>query len=167
VAKASSNHITEEHYAAFGRIMNLIADIDGLLDAIIMAMVQAKQKEVVLPILTMLSSKSKIDYIVAMGKESTMSPAAINELEKLMGRVRKARGLRNQIAHCTWMPGRKSGTIKPLLMSARGVLKMLGIEHNEKQWTAKELDDEANEFRKLGHDLASFMKRNGLISPRR
>jgi hypothetical protein len=52
-------------------------------------------------------------------------------------------------------------------MSARGVLKMLGIEHNEKQWTAKELDDEANEFRKLGHDLASFMKRNGLISPHR
>ena len=165
MANAPSNHITEEHYAAFGRIINLIADIDGLLDGIIMAMVQAKQKEVVLPLLTMLSSKSKIDYIVAMGKESTMSPAAVIELKNLMERVGKARGLRNQIAHCTWMPGRKSGTIKPLVMSARGVLKMLGIEHNEKQWTTRELDNRADEFRKLGDELAQFMKRNGLISP--
>ena len=37
-----------------------------------------------------------------------MSPAAVIELKKLMERVGKARGLRNQIAHCTWMPGRKS-----------------------------------------------------------
>jgi hypothetical protein len=164
MAKAPSNHITDEHYAAFGRIINTIADIDGLLDNIIVTIVQGKQKEVVLPLLTMLSSKSKIDYIVAMGKEgATMSPNAINELEKLMDRVRKAHNLRNQIAHCTWMRGTKPGTIKPLVMSARNVLKLLGIEHNEKQWTAAELNAEVQKFRKLGYDLADFARRSGLM----
>jgi hypothetical protein len=102
---AQSNHITDEHYAAFGRIVNTIADIDGVLDSIIVAFVQGRHE--VLPLLTMLNSKSKIDYIVAMAKESNMSPAAIKELEKLMDRVRKAHGLRDQIAHCTWMRGTK------------------------------------------------------------
>jgi hypothetical protein len=91
-----------------------------------------------------------------------MSPIAINGLEKLMDRVRKAHSLRNQIAHCTWMQGTKSGTIKPLMMSARTVLKMLGIEHNEKQWTAAELHAEVKRFQEVGKDLALFMKRYGL-----
>jgi len=43
------------------------------------------------------------------------------------------------------------------------VLKILGIEHNEKQWTAKELMAEAVRFQEIGHDLTAFMKRYGLI----
>jgi len=156
----ASNHITYDHYAAFGMIINTIADIDGLLDKIIIAMV--KGQPTILPLLTLLSSKEKIDYIVAIAKISTMSPIAINGLEKLMDRVRKAHSLRNQIAHCTWIQGTKSGTIKPLMMSARTVLKMLGIEHNEKQWTAAELHAEVKRFQEVGKDLALFMKRYGL-----
>jgi hypothetical protein len=34
---------------------------------------------------------------------------------------------------------------------------------NEKQWTADELNAEAQRYRELGHDLAGFMKRAGLI----
>jgi hypothetical protein len=67
MAKAQSNHITYDHYAAFGLIVNTVADIDGALDSIIVAMVQGRLE--VLPLLTMVSSKSKMDYIVAMGKE--------------------------------------------------------------------------------------------------
>jgi len=48
-------------------------------------------------------------------------------------------------------------------MSARTVLKMRGTEANEKQWTADELNAEAQRYRELGHDLAGFMKRAGLI----
>src|SRR5712664_4054405 len=69
---------------------------------------------------------------------------------------------RVQATHCTWMQGTKSGTIKPLMMSARTVLKMLGIEHNEKQWTAAELHAEVKRFQEVGKDLALFMKRYGL-----
>jgi hypothetical protein len=99
-----------------------------------------------------------------VAKISTMSPIAIDGLEKLMDRTDKAHGLRNQIAHCTWTPGTRPGTIKPMVMSAqRKALKMLGIEHNEKQWTADELKAEVKRYQEVGKDLALFMKRNGLM----
>ena len=116
----------------------------------------------------MVSSKSKGDYILAVGKEG-LSLELIQELEKLMDRVRTAHVLRDQIAHSTWTWGTKPGKIKPCVMSARTVLKMRGTEPNEKQWTADELNAEAQRYRELGHDLASFlasfMKRAGLIPP--
>jgi len=49
MAKAQSNHITDEHYAAFGRIVNTMAEIDAVLDGIIVAM--AKGTMEVLPLL--------------------------------------------------------------------------------------------------------------------
>src|SRR6516165_3329854 len=140
MAEAQSNHITDEHYAAFGRIVNTMAEIDAVLDGIIVAM--AKGTMEVLPLLPMVSSKSKGDYILAMGKEG-LSPELIQELEKLMDRVRTAHVLRDQIAHCIWTWGTKPGKIKPCVMSARTVLKMRGTEPNEKQWTADELNAEA------------------------
>src|SRR5262245_34520563 len=87
MAEAQSNHITDEHYAAFGRIVNTMAEIDAVLDGIIVAM--AKGTMEVLPLLPMVSSKSKGDYILAMGKEG-LSLELIQELEKLMDRVRTA-----------------------------------------------------------------------------
>ena len=162
MAEAQSNHITDEHYAAFGRIVNTMAQIDAVLDGIIVAM--AKGTMEVLPLLPMVSSKSKGDYILAMGKEG-LSLELIQELEKLMDRVRTAHVLRDQIAHCTWTWGTKPGKIKPCVMRARTVLKMRGTEANEKQWTADELNAEAQRYRELGHDLAGFMKSAGLIPP--
>jgi hypothetical protein len=162
MAEAQSNHITEEHYAAFGRIVNTMAEIDAVLDGIIVAM--AKGTMEVLPLLPMVSSKSKGDYILAMGKEG-LSPELIQELEKLMDQVRSAHVLRDQIAHCTWTSGTRPGKIKPCVMSARTVLKMRGTEPNEKQWTADELNGKAKRYRQLGHDLAGFTKRAGLIPP--
>jgi len=139
-----------------------MAEIDAVLDGIIVAM--AKGTMEVLPLLPMVSSKSKGDYILAMGKEG-LSLELIQELEKLMDRVRTAHVLRDQIAHCTWTWGTKPGKIKPCVMSARTVLKMRGTEANEKQWTADELNAESQRYRELGHDLAGFMKCAGLILP--
>ena len=119
MAEAQSNHITDEHYAAFGRIVNTMAEIDAVLDGIIVAM--AKGTMEVLPLLPMVNSKSKGDYILAMGREG-LSLELIQELEKLMDRVRTAHVLRDQIAHCIWTWGTKPGKIKPCVMSARTVL---------------------------------------------
>jgi hypothetical protein len=160
MAKARPNPISYDHYAAFGMIVRIVADIDHLLDRIIVAMV--KGQPTILPILTMLGTKDKVDYIVAMANISTLSPIVINGLEGLMERVRKTQGLRNQIAHSGWMAGTKPGTIKPIMMTARTALKMLGIEHNEKQWTTDELKKEAKRFEEVGRDLLIFMKRYGL-----
>jgi hypothetical protein len=71
----ATNHITYDHYATFGMIINIIADIDILLDKIITTMLirpskvtsledVVKEHPTILPLLTMLSSRNKIDYIV-------------------------------------------------------------------------------------------------------
>ena len=57
MAEAQSNHITDEHYAAFGRIVNTMAEIDAVLDGIIVAM--AKGTMEVLPLLPMVRLKEQ------------------------------------------------------------------------------------------------------------
>jgi hypothetical protein len=156
-----SDPISDEHYTAFGKIIQVVAQIDGLLDQIIIAIVRGQPP--ILPLLTLLGNKDKMDYILAMTTVSTLSPITRDGLEKLIGRVRNIQGLRNQIAHSSWRQGKRAGAIKPLTMSARSTLKMLGTGHNEKEWTVKELNLEVERYKQLGTDLAAFMKTYGLL----
>jgi hypothetical protein len=81
-----------------------------------------------------------------------------------MDRAKPAFALRNDIAHNVWRKGRRAGAIKPMSMSARGALKLLGSEHNEREWTAPQLKAEAQKIHELGVDLAKFMRRYELVS---
>jgi hypothetical protein len=159
--KIPPHPVSDAHFIAFGTIINIMVDIDGLLDRMIIAIVQGDPA--ILPLLSLLGQKDKVDYIAAMVKESTLPPFAKSGLDGLLSRVRKAAGLRNQIAHCPWSPGSTPGAIRPMMLSARGTLKVLGLDWYEKQWTAKELMDEARRFVELGHDLEMFMVRYGLM----
>ena len=153
--------LSYEHYAAFGMIIRVVAELDALLDQIIVAIIQGQP--VILPLLTLLGTRDKTNYIVAMVKELTFPPIVRDGLERLIERVKSTQGLRNQIAHGGWIEGRKPGAIKPITMSAQATLKLLGLDTREKQWTAKELFAEAKRFEEIGRDLALFMKRYGLI----
>jgi hypothetical protein len=153
--------VSNDHFVAFGTIINIMVDIDGSLDQMIIAIVRGDPT--ILPLLTLLGQKDKVDYISAMVKESTLSSIAISGLDGLLSRVRKAAGLRNQIAHCHWTAGSKPGAIKPMMLSSRTTLKTLGLEYYEKQWTAPELMAEARRFIELNNDLKTFMVRYGLM----
>jgi hypothetical protein len=157
-------HMSREHYAGFGMVITMTCHLDGLLDQIIIAMTKSTNEPAFYPILTFLSAKDKRDYIVAMAGVSTWPPYAIDGLTRLMARAKKALDLRNSIAHNIWRRGRRVGTIKPMSMSARGGLKLLGSEQNEREWTAPQLEAEARKIHQLGMDLAEFMKRYGLVS---
>ena len=154
-------YMTRGHYTGFGKIVNLTSQIDGLLDGIVVAMTHAEYPTF-LPILTFLTPKDKRDYIVAMATVSTFPNFATKGLIDLMERTKGAFSLRNTIAHCVWKKGRRAGAIKPLILSARGALKVLGIDHNEKEWTAPQLADEAGKIHQLGLDIATFMQSYGL-----
>jgi hypothetical protein len=161
MAKAHPNPITHDHYAAFGLIIRIVADIDGPFGP-------DHHCNSERPTFDSANSynarhKDKMDYIDAMAKISTLSPITANGLEKLISRVRGVQGLRNQIAHSGWIAGRRSGAIKPVAMRAHGALKLLGVEHNEKGWTLSELRAEAKRYEEVGTELALFMKRYGLI----
>jgi hypothetical protein len=117
------------------------------------------------PLLTFLSAKDKRDYILAMAKVSNWPPYASKGLDDLMDRAKSIFALRNDIAHCSWKKGRRAGTIKPISLSARGVLKVLGSEHNEREWTANQLFAEATRIHQFGLELVEFMKRYDLVPP--
>ena len=157
-------HMSREHYAGFGMVITMTCHLDGLLDHIIVAMTKSANEPAFYPILTFLSAKDKRDYIVAMAGVSTWQPDIIKGLTRLMDRAKTAFALRNNIAHSVWRKGRKPGAIKPMSMSARGVLKLLGSDHNEREWTAPQLEAEARKIHQLGIDLAKFMDRYGLVS---
>jgi hypothetical protein len=153
-------HMSREHYAGFGMVITMTCQLDGLLDQIIVAMTKAEPPAY--PLLTFLSAKDKRDYIVAMAGVSTWPPYASKGMVGLMKRVKTAFDLRNTIAHAVWRKGRRAGTIKPMSMSARADLKILGSEPNEREWTAPHLIAEAHKIHELGTDLAKFMRRYGL-----
>ena len=142
-------------------IVHTVSEIDQVLDIAITGM--AGGKFAVLPLLTYLGNKDKRDYILAMF-DATMPPSASKkDAQKLMKRTGSAASLRNDVTHCAWIKGRKEGSIKPTKIQARQVLKVLGIEHNEKEWTAAELQAEAEKFHSLGVEVASFFRKHGFL----
>jgi len=157
------DYITRDHYAGFGMIVHLTSTIDSSLDQIIVAMTQTGAQPAFYPLLTFLNNKDKRDYITAMAKVSRWPPYAVKGLADLMERVKTAFALRNDIAHCVWKPGRKRGAIKPISLSARGVIKALRSDHNEREWTAEQLIAEASRIHQLGIELAHFMVRYELV----
>jgi hypothetical protein len=164
VAMTNSFHpnISDEHYEAFGMITNVIADIDSLLNHMIMAIVR-KDAVAAMPILMMLNAKDKRDYLIAMMKTNLCAGVPDEEFEKLMSRLKTASDLRNRIAHNRWKSGRRKGAIKPMILSARENLKVVGLEDNEKEWTAKELTIEADKFSQLGADITAFAVKHDLL----
>jgi len=156
-------YMTRDHYTGFGMVITMTCHVDALLDRIIVAMTKTAVEPAFYPILTCLTTRDKRDYIVAMAGISTWPPAVVETLTHLMKRTKSAFEVRNSIAHCVWRKGRRSGTIKPMSMSARGALKLLGSEHNEREWSAPELMAEAEKIHQLGTDLAAFMKQYGLL----
>lgn len=159
------DHITPDHYIGFGMIIHLTNLLDSNLDRIVVAMTKTANEPTFYPILSFLSNKDKRDYIVAMAKVATWPEYASKGLVDLMDRVKSAFSIRNEVAHCTWKKGRRKATIKPISLSARGVMKILGSGHNEKEWTATELVVEAKKIFQLLNELTAFMERYGLVPP--
>jgi hypothetical protein len=63
---AGLEHMSLDHFAAFGMIVTMTSHLDALLDQIIVAMTESANKPAFYPILTFLSAKDKRDYIEAM-----------------------------------------------------------------------------------------------------
>jgi hypothetical protein len=119
-------HMTAEHYSAFGMIITMTCHLDALLDQIIVAMTKTTNEPAFYPLLTFLNARDKRDYVSAMARISTWPPYVSKGLVDLMDRAKSVSTLRNDIAHSVWRKGRRAGSIKPMTMSARGALKLLG-----------------------------------------
>ena len=80
---------------------------------------------------------------------------------KLIEKIETKSRLRNYIAHSVWTKGRKPNSIKPMSITAKKKLKLLGFEHNEKEYTAKELERAAYEIGETYDQLKAFIESGG------
>jgi hypothetical protein len=142
-------HMTRDHYAAIGMVVNTVAQIDELLDQIIIAMLDANP--VAYTLLTLLNAKSKRNFIIAMAKTSNWTPEAVSRFGKLMARAKKASALRNTVAHCTFKAGLRPGPSSPCTLGARAT-RISRVRAGPKAG------------RYLEHDLA-WLNRRGLNEP--
>jgi hypothetical protein len=156
-----AKHLTREHYRAFGRIVHAFVSIEALYAHIVV-----RSLAVDVGVGAFLLSNQGYDglknMLLTALNESELTGAEIEEVSDMIAKVNKKSDLRNNVSHCTWKPGRRPGSIKPLVLKTRGTLKVLGIEHNEKDWLVSELDEEADEILERGMAVGVFFRDRGV-----
>lgn len=154
-------HMTDAHYTAFGRIVQAFVSVETM---------YAHLAERILGIETHASALVFAAYgydalknlLQAVISESNQPDDEKKVALKLIEKVQDKSRLRNNVAHNSWKPGRRPGSIKPMVLRTKGAFLILGIEHNEKDWTAKELSAEADEILERGFLVGQFFAERGV-----
>ena len=91
-----------------------------------------------------------------------LGEADYKEINDLIDKIHKKSLLRNNVAHNLWVKGRRTKSIKPLVIKTKSSLLIKGVDHNEKEWTSAELRAEADEVLRLGHLIGEFFSKRGI-----
>jgi hypothetical protein len=154
-------HLTPEHYRAFGRIVQAFVSIETLYAHIIKRSLSVDDGAGAF-LMSGYGYDALRNMLLAAISESALSAPENEEVTALIDKVHKRANLRNNVAHCSWKPGRRPGSIKPLVLKTRATLKVLGIEANEKDWLIAELDAEADEILARGLEVGVFFRDRGI-----
>ena len=154
--------MTPDHYKAFGRIVQAFVSVETVYSHIIMRTLKVEDGAGMF-MLSGYGYDGLKNIIKSMISEGNLSEAEAKEVLDLMDKVNDKSNLRNNVAHCPWKPGRRPNSVKPLVLKTKGTLKILGIEHNEKDWTPPELEAEAGEILKRCLAVAQFFADRGVV----
>ena len=153
--------LTDEHYRAFGRIIQAFVSVETLYAHIILRVFKIPDDtgSFVMSAYGYDDLRNFIKTMVAEWGASDEDKKACGDL--IDGLKAKAK-LRNYVAHNPWKPGHRAGSIKPIVIKTRGRLVILGTEQNEKDWTAEELHTEATDILQRGIAVAAFFQDRGV-----
>jgi hypothetical protein len=153
---------TDEHAKYFGHIINIFARIEtqmmvcaaGILNTdlatayILMADTHYRQKR-----------QTLLHLNITLGINGYREP----ELTAILDGIHKLSGLRNAIAHNTWVKGNRPNSIKPMQLILRGEEPTpLGHWHNEQSYTPDDLRADAIKLETLSRRLAELLETTGL-----
>ena len=153
--------ITDDHFKAFGRIVQAFVTVEILYAHLIEAILKIDKASSAL-VFAPYGYDGYKNLLKAIVSESSSSKEDQAEIFKLIDKVNDKSALRNNIAHCSWKPGRRAGSIKPMVLKTRGSVFILGIEHNEKDWTAEELNAEADQILERALKVGEFFTDRGV-----
>jgi hypothetical protein len=153
--------ISDAHYKAFGRIIQAFVKVEIWYALLLERILKIESASASL-MFAAYSYDSLKNLLKAVITESSIPEADRAEGIKYVDKVNDKATLRNNVAHNAWKPGRKDGNIKPMVLKTKGSVFILGTEHNEKEWTAAELDAEADEILMRAVKVVEFFGLRGI-----
>jgi hypothetical protein len=155
--------LQDEHFRAFGAIMHTFARHESLMVGVISVLMNAD-----IPFVSMITAelpyRGKVDTLKAMMKVKLLPAAQIEKINGYLGELKKWNALRNAIAHSTWKEGDRPGSVKPFGLSVRGGdATFTGLEEEERDYTAEELINIANQLINLRDRFRRYLKSVDLL----
>ena len=149
---------TEDHYRAFGGIVQQFARHERLIERAIARMLGAGIGATSI-VTSGLGYLGKRDALLSLIKLSTMPKSNAENIIGFLDKLHSRNGLRNAIAHNVWKAGEREGSIKPLGLTARGGTgKIRGLRKNEPDYTARDLLKIATELTILHNSFRDYLQ---------
>jgi hypothetical protein len=149
--------------AAFGAVVQCFARVELLMQAMMAALTGADLDAVML-MTSSLSYSARRDALLSLVDGVDMAEARRDGLKARLGRIQRDGKLRNWIAHSTWKPGTRPGSIKPFQVQSRGgKMTALGFDEAERDWTTAELIEIADDLGRAYNELAEYLHSEGFM----
>ena len=153
--------ITAKHYRAFGRVVQAFVQIETVYAQIVLRVLKVEDGTGAF-LLAGYNYDGLKNLVKSMVGESNLPDHESKEILARIDKVNDKANLRNNVAHNPWKPGKRKGSIKSMVLKTKGNLKIMGIEDNEKDWLASELDAEADEILRRGMAVGQFFVDRGI-----
>ena len=158
----STSPVTNDHLTAFGMYVHVHASLENALQMVIAGVLRTDPGSAIITTASM-TAKARRDLALSLIHLREERGFEIGSLRTLVEQTDNFTKLRTYICHGTWVAGRKPNTIKPQWIMAKGQIKLLGAEHNEKEYTAIEIEERALKMDALKLKIAEELNRLHLL----
>lgn len=156
--------VTEAHFKAFGALTYHYAQVEVNLQKCLAGMLDINPKVAII-----LSAPYRaVDLrrvVKSVAKELEWPNGALEEFVGIVGESKEPSQLRNHIAHSQWVPGKRTGAIKPIgLDILNEKARTFGHLEEERDWTADEIENVASKLADLVIRIVQFSQKTNIAS---
>lgn len=153
---------SEAHFKAFGALIHNYASVETGFKIVLSGILNAPLR-LMLIMSEPYSSLNLRQVVKAVAKEHDWPDNQLETLMQIIGDVKPIAPLRNHIAHCRWTEGTRADTIKPRRIDIREErARYYGNDEEERDWTASEIEAEAQKLIDINLRLIQFLSDTGL-----
>lgn len=153
--------LTNDHFLAFGAIIQQFARHEYLMQVLMSSIVEAPVTPV--SMLTVeLGYSAKRNALLSLIKAKPLPKKQAQKIVTFLARLQKRSGLRNAIAHHVWKEGSRPNSVRSLGLSIRrGEAAVLG---NDEEYTIEKLFRIADELSRLFDQFLDFLDKEGFLA---
>lgn len=158
----SLSAVTPDHATQFGFIINIFAKLEIHMQTAAAGILNTDLATAII-LMGGTPYRQKQQTLRHLNQTIGVNGHIDQDLIAILDDLKKFSILRNQIAHCLWVSGRRPGMIKPMQLILRtNAPEPLGHYHNEKNRSVADLHDAAGELEAISRRFVAFLSRSGL-----